>query len=369
MKGLVFHGKKDIRYEDVPDPKITHPTQVKIRPRFCGICGSDLHEYEEGPILFQCPNNAISGQPYTQCMGHEMCGEIVEIGPAVTELKVGDQVVVEATGLCIDKRLLERPDQQVCDPCQQGKTNCCSNLTFLGLGMLHGGFADYCLVDQYHCIKYDPNVVPNDIAALVEPLLVAWHGAQVAGVTPEMLVLVLGAGPIGLCMVLVLKAMGVTEIVVCEPAKGRRDLASLFGAQCADPTVAAPDFIRNLSPNSRGYDRIYDCLGIPATFRTMIKELRVGGVGTNIAIWPHHPVEFYPMDVTLTEKLITGSMCYVKSDFEQVVEAISRGDIDPAHVRQLVTRVVPLQDGVNEGFDELLRNRATHIKVLIAANR
>lgn len=372
MKGLVFHGAHDIRFEpDFPEPEIEHPTQVKFKPRFCGICGLDLHEYEDGPILFQCPNNRISGKPYQQCMGHEMCGEVVEVGSQVTEFRPGDQVVIEATGTCIDKAFMQQDDQLLCDACAQGKTNCCENISFYGLGFSSGGFAEYCVVDQYHCIKYDPSVIPVEIAALVEPLSVAWHAAKVAGVDPAHLCLVLGAGPIGLSMLLVLKAMGVSNVVMSEPAAARRELAKDLGAVVFDPApYSLPKdsdvAIRKLLPDSRGFDRVYDCLGIKVTFNCMVHALRTGGIGTNVAIWPPNPVDFFVMDVTLTERIVTGLMCYVKQDFVDVVAAFEQGKLDPAQVKRLITAVVPIEEGVERGFDELLRNRATHIKVLIS---
>lgn len=371
MKGVVFYNQHDVRYQtDVAEPEIEHPTQVKIKPRFCGICGSDLHEYEEGPILFQCPRNLISDKPYQQCMGHEMCGEVVAVGSAVTDIAVGDQVVVEATALCIDRALLEQPGSELCEACAHGKTNACHQISFVGLGFMGGGFAEYCVVDQYHCVKYNPAVIPNDIAALVEPLLVAWHAIEVAKVKPSHLALVLGAGPIGLCVVLALKAQGLRHIVVLEPAPARRVLAKLFGAVVYDPTLAAlvaelDEALRHMSAGGLGYDRAYDCLGIPVTFNCMVQSLRLGGVGTNVAIWPPRPVPLTVMDLTLRERFIVGLMCYTRADFELVVAAFEAKKFHPEEVRQLVTKVVPLPETVSGGFDELLKNRAAHIKILI----
>ncbi|CAN3376725.1 hypothetical protein DIURU_001509 [Diutina rugosa] len=371
MKGVVFYNQHDVRYQtDVAEPQIEHPTQVKIKPRFCGICGSDLHEYEEGPILFQCPRNPISDKPYQQCMGHEMCGEVVAVGSAVTDIAVGDQVVVEATASCIDRALLEQPGSELCEACAHGKTNACHQISFVGLGFMGGGFAEYCVVDQYHCVKYDPDVIPNDIAALVEPLSVAWHAIEVAKVKPSHSALVLGAGPIGLCVVLALKAQGLRHIVVSEPAPARRALANSFGAIVYDPTSAASvaesdEALRQMSAGGLGYDRAYDCSGIPVTFNCMVQSLRSGGVGTNVAIWPPRPVPLMVMDLTLRERFIVGSMCYTRADFESVVAAFEAKKFHPEEVRQLVTKVVPLPDTVSGGFDELLKNRAAHIKILI----
>ncbi|CUM65892.1 uncharacterized protein PRCAT00003542001 [Priceomyces carsonii] len=376
MRGIVFHGKGDIRYEEsYPEPQIQNADEVKLKVSYCGICGSDLHEYLDGPIFFKDARNEVSNKPNVQCMGHEMSGEIVEIGSNVKSLKVGDKVVVDATGTCLDRvRFPGTPNfkNKPCGSCADGIYNACDHIGFTGLGFADGGFADYCVVGESHAIRY-PDTIPDDVAALTEPLAVAWHAVRTSHIDSKGSALVLGAGPIGLGTIFALKGHQVQKIVVVEPSLARRNLARKFGVEVFDPSgfnsvEETVTQLRKLSNNGYGFSHSYDCSGIPATFNMSVQALKANGVSTNLAIWPHKAINFFPMDLTLHEKYLTGSMCYVRKDFEEVIQAYEQGLLNPHEVSELITSVIPLKDGIEKGFKELVFHKDKHIKILFAVN-
>ncbi|KAK6205043.1 sorbitol dehydrogenase [Scheffersomyces amazonensis] len=375
MKAIVYHGNKDVRFDsEFPEPKIIHPTQVKIKVDYCGICGSDLHEYIDGPIFFKNEYNAISHNYYQQVMGHEISGEIVELGAeADPQLKVGQKVVVEATGTCVDKAMLEEKELSQCGSCSQGYTNACDFISFYGLGFDNGGFSEYMVIGDHHLIPYPEELLPPDIAALTEPLAVGWHGVRTSPIKPGESALILGAGPIGLSTIFALKGnnIGLKNIVICEPAAARRKLAASFGVTVFDPSPFNDDESKltqellRLSSDGWGFHHIYDCSGNKVTFDMSISALRTGGTATNLAIWHHKPIPFYPMDLTLHEKFITGSMCYTRRDFEQVIQAYKDGLINPEEVKTLITAKIPIESGFKDGFLELVNHKDKHIKILV----
>lgn len=377
MKGLVYYGKDDIRYDaSHPEPQLKSPKDVKIKVAYCGICGSDLHEYLGGPKFFEGNRNEISDIPKKkQCMGHEMSGQVVEIGPEVKSVKFGDKVAVEATGTCMDRyRFPKSPNykKEPCPSCAEGLYNCCNNIGFNGLGFDDGGFAEYCVFGESHAVPYPGDVIPDDVAALIEPIAVAWHAVRASGAKTGGSALILGAGPIGLATILSLKGNQVDNIVVLEPSKARRELAEKFNVDTYDSTnVSAEQSAEELKKYTKGglgFSQSYNCSGVPATFPISFMALKTNGVGINVAMWPRIPLEFFPMDVTLREKFLTGSMSYTRRDFDEVIEAFKQGRIHPEEVRTLITQVASLERGVEDGFKELINNKGKHIKVLISAS-
>ncbi|KAK6872272.1 (R,R)-butanediol dehydrogenase [Candida tropicalis] len=378
MQAIQYFGNKDIRYTtDKPIPEIVHPHDVKIKVMNCGICGSDLHEYLDGPIFFEGETNPITHKHKAgQCLGHELCGVIVEVGCDVEHtLKIGQHVVLEANGTCLERQFLQQSkeeQQDICGACARGKYNCCKRINFYRLGFSDGGMAEYMVVTSNRVIPYDPKVIPDEIAALVEPLAVAWHGVRQSRISeePNPQALIIGGGPIGLCTIFALKGHKIHDIVLSEPATARRELAESFGVRTFNPleykdkNTQIKELLK-LTKRNAGFTHVYDCCGNKITFETMVKSLCAGGVGTNIAIWPHVPVDLYPMDLTLNELVITASMCYTRVDFELVVKAFEEGLIDPKEVEKLVSKRVQLKDGIEQGILDLIHNKEKYVKIFV----
>ncbi|EMG47749.1 BDH2 Probable diacetyl reductase [(R)-acetoin forming] 2 [Candida maltosa Xu316] len=372
MKAIVYHDRGDIRYHtDFPEPTIERPTDVKIKIHYCGICGTDLKEYTDGPIFFPQKGEVheISQLPPVQVMGHEISGEVIEIGSEVTDLKKGDTVVVEVTGTCKDRRRFPAsPVKPNCPNCDEGHYNTCDYLGLTGCGFTNGGCAEYLVTDESKLIKFKG--IPMDVAALIQPIAVSWHAVKVSNFQAGETALILGGGPIGLTTIFALKGNKVGHIVLSEPALARRQLAEKMGVTTYDPTGKTVDEcvadLKKLSPDGNGFKHSYDCSGVPATFQIGLKTLKIRGCSTNVAIWAHKAIDYFPMEVTFSEKRITGSICFVKEDFEESVKAIEDGLIPIDELKMLITSKIHLQDGVEKGFNELVHHKDRHIKILFS---
>ena len=154
MRALRYFGPRDIRLEhDLKEPEC-QVHQVKIRPSFAGICGSDLHAYHSPEVIpFKDTPHPITGETWPITLGHEFSGDIVEVGSEVRNaLQVGDRVAVQPTICCYQ-----------CTPCKEGLLNCCSSFGFVGLMGWGGGWSDYVCVDARFAFKL-PETIPSDIA-------------------------------------------------------------------------------------------------------------------------------------------------------------------------------------------------------------
>lgn len=151
-------------------------------------------------------------------LGHEFSGTVTEVHPSVRSIQTGDKVAVE--GLLTD---------DVCYSCSIHRRNTCDKSAFLGLSANPGGLCESIVIPASTCHKL-PGDISLEFGALVEPLSVAWHAVSNSGIQPGQAALVLGAGPIGLAVILCLKAKGVTKILASEPSEARYSQAAKLGA-------------------------------------------------------------------------------------------------------------------------------------------
>jgi len=210
MRALRFHGPGDMRVEKVADPELV-PGSVEIRIAWCGICGSDLHEYRHGPSVVRPRGrpHPLTGEHLPVTLGHEMAGEVVRVADDVTSVDVGQRVVVNPLLFC-----------GTCTPCRAGRINLCRHSGAIGLSG-GGGFAERIVVPA-HLVHRLPIGVTLEEGALVEPLAVAWHAVRRAHVRPGQTALVIGAGPIGLAVLLVLQSFGAGWIAMSVRRHGMR---------------------------------------------------------------------------------------------------------------------------------------------------
>jgi 2-desacetyl-2-hydroxyethyl bacteriochlorophyllide A dehydrogenase len=346
MKAAVFEGVRNVQIRTIPDPVPT-ADDIVLRVRTCGICGSDLHSYTTGAFI----------RP-GQVMGHEFCGEVVEVGPNVRGIGVGDRVTAMPFVACY-----------ACPPCARGEYHLCDNLAghVIAYG-LPGAFAEYLRVPR---ATLDRNVfrLPeaiSDIAgATVEPLAVAVHAVQTARPALGARVVVVGAGLIGQCMIQVLKAAGVGAVVVSEVSASRADVARRFGADAVvDPTggefIARVAEVVGAGRGGRGAaaDVVFDCAGVPAAFAQALTLVRPGGTLAITALY-EEPVQFDPSRIVWREIRIVGTLGY-QHEFPQAIELLRSGKV---RTEPLVTDRFSL-DQTNEGFQrQLAKNQA--MKVMI----
>ncbi|RAL17008.1 uncharacterized protein BO97DRAFT_382208 [Aspergillus homomorphus CBS 101889] len=349
MKAVRFHGRGDIRIDEIEEPACGEG-QVKMRPAFVGICGSDLHEYTGGPVLVPQKPHKITGATHPVTLGHEFGGIIEEVGEGVTHVVLGQRAVVRPT--IFDKE---------CTSCKLGYEYCCENIGFIGLSGYGGGLANHIVAPAEHFYPI-PDTISLEAAALIEPLAVAWHAVNISPFKPGDSVLVLGGGPVGIGIVQVLKMQGCQKIIVAELMENRKQLARDYGAaHIVDPRETdTATRVRELT-DGVGADVIFDTAGVERALNEAIGACRTHGTIVNIAVWEKRPA-LRVNDLMYSEVKYTGSALYDESAFMNVIEALNHGQLTP---EKMITAKIKLDEVVEKGFDALVHHRDAHCKILV----
>jgi 2-desacetyl-2-hydroxyethyl bacteriochlorophyllide A dehydrogenase len=295
MRAAFSRTAGSIVLEEVPRP-VAGPGEVLVRVRHCGICGSDLHWYHgQMPAPPMCP-------------GHEIAGEVAEIGAGVTDPRPGDAVALEGITSCGS-----------CPYCVSGAYQLCRRVGIVGM-TVPGGFADYVAVPARHAFRV-PAGVEFATAALAEPLGVAVHGVRLGGLEIGQRVLVLGAGTIGLMAVAAARAGGAAEIVVTARRPQQRAAALALGAgRVLDPTdPAALDVSADLVVETVG--------GEADTLDTAAAACRPGGTICVLGVFNRAPT-FPAIPVLVKELRLVGSFVYgragARADFDIALDLLAR---------------------------------------------
>ncbi|MBG9586093.1 2,3-butanediol dehydrogenase [Cytobacillus firmus] len=348
MKAALWYDTKDIRVETIPEPSL-EKDQVKIKVSYCGICGSDLHEYLAGPIFIPVEEpHPISKDKAPIVMGHEFAGVVAAVGEDVTGIEVGDRVCVEPIYSCGS-----------CHSCRKGHYNVCEQLGFIGLSGGLGGFSEYSVVPAKMIHKIPDNMTWEQ-AALVEPAAVAVHAVRQSDMKIGDSVAVIGTGPIGLLVIQAAKAAGASKIVAVEVSPERRDFAKQAGADLVidpferDPIQAVKEFTDGL-----GVDVAFEVAGIEAAIHTAIESTKPEGNVVNISIW-EKPASIPINQFILTERKMTSIIAY-RNIFPQVIQLLANGQMKAT---ELITKKIPLGQIVTEGFEALTKNK-NQIKILV----
>lgn len=348
MRAARWHGREDIRVEDVPAPQL-EPGHVAIDVAWCGICGSDLHEYLEGPIFI--PSGAphpVSGEQAPLTMGHEFSGTVAELGEGVTDLAVGDSVVVEPYVIADDVDTSPGQSYQLSE-----------NMNFIGLGGRGGGLSERVVVARRWV--HPVGDIPLDQAALIEPLAVGYHAYRRSGAGPGDVALVGGAGPIGLLLAAVLTAEGLT-VLMTEVSAARKAKATETGvaAHVLDPTEGSvADRVRELT-GGKGADVAFECSSVDAVLDTLLDAVKPAAVVVNVSIWGHKPAVDL-QKVVLKEIDLRGTIAYA-GDHPATIELVRSGKVDLA---PFITARIDLADLVEQGFETLVRRNETQVKILV----
>jgi len=349
MKAARFHGQKDIRIEEIPEPEL-RPGTVKLKVAWCGICGTDLHEYLEGPIFISAPGHPhpLSHENAPVTMGHEFSGTVEEVGEGVTDVEVGENVVVEPYFVCNE-----------CAPCKEGNYHLCTKMGFIGLAGGGGGLSEKVVVDRRWIHKIGN--IPLDEAALIEPLSVAHHAVVRSGAESGNVAIVGGAGPIGLLVAAVLKGLGVTTIVTeLSEARKAKALSSGVADYVIDPTTEdVKARVLELS-GGIGADIGFECAGVNAVLDTMLDTVRPAGVVVNVSIWGK-PATIDMQKLVLKEIDLRGTIAYVR-DHEAVIKMVQDGVVDLA---PFITGRIQLEELISEGFTTLIEHNDTAVKILV----
>ncbi|KAK8220547.1 sorbitol dehydrogenase [Phyllosticta capitalensis] len=348
MKAVRFHGKGDLRFEEIPEPRVG-PSQVKAH----------LHEYLGGPNLCPTTPHPITREKVPVTFGHELSGVIEEVGEGVDDLRPGDRV-------CVQPIIYDG----TCGACQEGLINCCYSNGFIGLSGWGGGFSEHMVIPRNTVFKL-PDNVSLEVGALIEPLAVGWHAVKLAALPPPptaITALILGGGPIGLSMIQALRAHSPDHtIIVSEPSPRRAELAASFGAThiLSPLKTDIPATVRKLSPGGWGAHVAFDCAGVQAGLNDAVQSVRAEGKIVNVAIWEKPP--FIDANaLCFKERTYMGVATYRAGDFPAVIEAVSQGLIKPEAM--ISKRVEGLEGVLEGGFKSLIEERDRLVKVLIRAN-
>src|SRR5438105_1639560 len=266
VRALRFHAARDLRIEEVPEPREPNAGEVVVRVVTCGICGTDLHEYVAGPIVTPVEPHPLTGAQNPQILGHELSGEVVAVGPSVSRVAVGDRVAIMPLAYCGH-----------CAYCSRGLQHLCATMGCVGLSHAWGGMAELATVAEYQVVRL-PDGVSYRQGALIEPTAVAAYGVERGGVKPGDRVLVTGAGPIGALAALCARGAGASTVYVSEPNPAPRARAEALGVATAlDPTsIDVPEFLHE-ETGGLGVDVAIECSGHLAGFVAAVKSLRKRG--------------------------------------------------------------------------------------------
>jgi len=354
MRALRFYEARKLSVEDVPEPGEPGPGQVLLRPLMCGICGTDLHEYTDGPIVTPASPHPLTGVALPQIMGHEFSATVVSVGWDVTSVREGELCTVMPLIYCGQ-----------CHECARGQGHLCRTMACTGLSSAWGGLADLAIVSASQVVPVAATMTPRQ-AALIEPAAVAAYGVDRGRLQPGQTVLITGAGPIGSLAALYALAAGARRVVISEPDPARRARAAGLGEGIgeivtADPAAApVTELIAGLT-GGVGADLAVECAGQESALNLCLDAVRPAGTVVQTALHIR-PASIRAETLALKDLTLAGTWCYPVQDFPRVAGLVAAGRFP---VERVVSSVVPLEAAVTRGFDQLITRGSGEVKVLI----
>ena len=344
MRALVYNGPKDVAIMNVPDARIEAPTDVLVKITTTNICGSDLHMYEGRTSVEQ-----------GKVLGHENLGQVVEVGPAVVRVKVGDYVCLPFNIAC-----------GFCKNCERGLTGFCLTVNpgtaggaygYAEMGPYQGGQAEYLRVPfaDFNCLVLpeDGQEKQNDYSMLADIWPTGYHATELAGLKAGESVVIYGAGPVGLMAAYSATLKGASQVIVVDRHPDRLKLAESIGAVAVDDTKGDPvEQIMDLT-NGEGTDRGCECVGwqchdpqgheVPnLTMNNLVSSVRptgsIGVVGVFVPEDPQGPDELskkgqiaFDFGKFFFKGLRMGSgQANVKAYNRELMQLIHKGKANPA---------------------------------------
>ena len=299
MKALVYNGSRNVSVSDVPDPEIRQSTDAIVKITRTNICGSDLHMYE-----------GRTDMEMGRVLGHENLGRVVEVGPAVQKIKVGDMVAVPFNVACGH-----------CENCEKGLTNYClianpdpqiagAAYGFADMGPWEGGQAEYLMVPwaDFNLLQLpdDAEEKQNDYVMLSDIFPTGYHATEMAGVQPGETVVIYGGGPVGLMAALSATLKNASKVMVVDRHPDRLALADKIGTMPIDDSAVDPVEVVMRETNGLGAGRGCECVGYQAhdpqghehpnaTLNKLVRSVRftgtIGVLGVYVPADPGGPDE------------------------------------------------------------------------------
>ncbi|MHA1323946.1 MAG: zinc-dependent alcohol dehydrogenase [Candidatus Helarchaeota archaeon] len=345
MLAGVFHRKGEsggeVVLEEVEIPTIKELTDVLIEVKTAGICGTDLRILEG-----RHPANDKT------ILGHEFCGIVKEVGEHVTDLTIGEKVVVDPNLKC-----------GVCTPCRCGHESQCEFLaTGQTLGVYrHGGFAKYCVVPRNAIYPLPPDI-DLTYAALTEPLSCAVHCHNLADVQECDNVVILGGGSMGLIIESIIRKHPLNQLIVVEPMEYRREKAVELGADhVINPATEDVEKAIDHLTNHNGAEVVIDAVGISATFQIALKIWAKGGRLILFGQDTSASAIVKPNEIVRWERKIYGSFISTGIDYLTAINLIKTRNIA---VDKLLTHQIPLDKLISDGFRIMQEKKCIKIAII-----
>lgn len=334
MRAIYLQAPGDIRVQEVPQP-VRKTDEVLVRVRSMGICGSDIGAYlGTNPLV-----------SYPRIVGHEVAGEVVEVPADETGLKAGDPVVLEPYVFC-----------GKCYPCRNNRTNCCENLTVLGVH-IDGAMSEFFSHPRHLVHKVEAGI-PWNLMAMVEPLTISMHAVKRSRAKQGEHVVITGAGPIGLLAAQYLLTLGAVPVMV-DPVDERLQFARTLGiAHTVNPAKQdAVAEIRTIT-DGRMAEVVIEASGNAAAIRGSIDYVSYAG---RIALvgWPKAEITLPTALFTKKELDIVGSRNSFQS-FGESIGLIARNEVDVAAV---ITRTISFEE-VPELVADIAAHPGNYLKVI-----
>jgi len=332
-----FHQQPQL--DEVPDPKISGPLDVIVKIGGAGVCRTDLH-------IMEGQWDAAMGTPLPYILGHENAGWVHEIGSAVTNVAVGDTVILHPTPTC-----------GLCHACRAGDDMHCVNSSFPGLST-DGGMAEYLLTSARACVKLDPQTRPEDVAALADAGITAYHAVRKAIplLYPGTTCVVIGAGGLGHIGVQCLAALTATRIIVVDRNPDALKLAEQLGAQ---HTVVGDggqvDAVKDLT-GGNGAEVVLDFVAEQGAEMDGWNMTAAGG--SYFVIGYGGTLEIPTLDIISTERNIIGNIVGTYNELAELMALAQAGKVT------LHTRTYPL-DAAVEALSDLDAGRVRGRAILV----
>ncbi len=345
MKAFVYHGPENMSLDEVAMPKILKPTDAIIKVTTSTICGTDKHIRHGGMPEVQ-PGRII---------GHEFCGEVYEVGSAISKFKKGDKVAVSCVTQCMD-----------CFYCRRGIYSQCTDGSWIFGYMIDGCQADYVRVPyaDHGMFLIPDSLTDEDVLFVGDILSTGYFGAENGNIQPGDTVAVFGSGPVGMSAMAAARLWGPSRIVAVDIDDSRLDFAQKQGWADYGLNPNKVDIVQALKDMTagRGADVTIEANGFEPTFKGAINGVRPGGTVSLIGVFET------PQEVamnTLWIKNIAIKMGLVNANrIPELIDLIKEGKIN---MKPLITHTLPLSQ-VAEGYDIFEERRDNAIKVILKAD-
>ncbi len=323
MKAMKLTGIRRMEMMEVPTPQIKSGTDVLIRMSVVGVCGSDVHYYVDGKIGSQ-----VVQYPFT--VGHEGAGVVEAVGSHVTRVAPGDRIAVEPAMSCFK-----------CDQCLSGRPHTCRKLRFLGCpGQAEGCLSEYIVMPETSCFPI-PGSVSLDEAAISEPLAIGVYAVRQSIPMKGAKIGILGAGPIGLSVLLPSRAQGADKIYVTDRIAERLAVASGAGADWTG-NPDAEDVVDSIKSAEPGWlDAVFECCGEQQAMDQAVELLKPGGKLMLIGIPPTLERVSFMIDSLRRKEICIQNVRRQNHCVQPALDMIGRKDFD---VTSMVTHRFKFKD-------------------------